>query len=77
MTQRTTTPSVTKRLSNTQNEPRVPHRMLLLQPISFDINTFDKKKKTGNVATGLRTNATKNIWNYKRKCKKITRRGAS
>jgi len=45
MIQRTTTTSVTKRLSNAQNEPRIPHRMLLLQPISFDINTLDKKQK--------------------------------
>jgi len=44
MIQRTTTPSVTKRLSNSQNEPQVPHRMLLLQPISFDINTLDKNR---------------------------------
>ena len=43
--QRTTTPSVTKLLLNTQNEPRVPYRTLQLQPVSFDINTFNKKQK--------------------------------
>jgi hypothetical protein len=45
MIQRTTTPSITKRLSNSQNEPQVPQRKLLLQPISFDNNTLDKKHK--------------------------------
>jgi hypothetical protein len=71
MIQRTTTTSATKRLSNTQNEPRVPHRMLLLKPVSFDNNALDKSRRPCTVSTGLRTSTTKDIRNYKIKQRKL------
>jgi len=61
MIQRTMTTSVTKRLSNTQNEPESLIACCCYSQSPSILTRSIKSRKTGTIATGLRTNTTKNI----------------